>query len=244
MATASTTGTQTAADYYKQAFDTATSNYSSAVAETSGVKAAASTPAIATVSQGVNSLRATRTERRQGTTERGRDSAAREEARRLKAEERARRLAERNKPKDPTDPAPPGGSNSDSVKDALEKDRQRELALERGRVVAAENDAENYKRDRDKYKGDYEYLKGISDRMREMREDQELNRLRSGVSSGGSNATRGSLEGGSAVTRDYSSRGTATSERRRSMAQGDAGSRLAAGGGGGSTAAAYTSRFG
>lgn len=58
-------------------------------------------------------------------------------------------------------------------------------------------DASN--RERDKFKSDYEQLKNLGNRQRDAREDDALARLRSGSTVSGSNATRGSLQGGSPV---------------------------------------------
>jgi hypothetical protein len=135
------------------------------------------------------------------------------------------------------------------------------------RSTEATIQADTISRERDKWKSEYEQLKAIGDRAREAQEDSSLGRLRTGSTVSGSNASRGSLQGGSAVSsasadgrvgtsygRDVSGDNREISERRRtgfatpegkgSYASANAGAatRLAAGFQGGGLSRYSTSR--
>lgn len=76
---------------------------------------------------------------------------------------------------------------------------QKKIAELEKTKIQSQIDLDAANRERNKYKSDYEQLKDLGNRQRDMREDDALARLRSGSTVSGSNASRGSLQGGSPV---------------------------------------------
>lgn len=158
-------------------------------------------------------------------------------------------------------------SRTKTYQDSL-TEYQKKIADSQAKLSEGQLQADTLTRDRDKWKSDYEQLKSLNERQKALQEDLELNRLRSGATVSGSNATQGSLQSGNTVSRGDGSSGRLLIDRTKEAANSvlqrkvsdivapiNSGGSYASGGSGGSTAGVtagnrgglanyYASRFG